>query len=232
MVVTIATTGYGASGKIEESLPPGFRYVSSSLPEGPVRPDYSNVTFTLSGIETFTYTVAVTASREGSYSFSGSLINTDGLIQQVGGISRITVQGLPSVHAARNTETPMRLNSPIPVTVTFSEPVSGFTADDIVVENGAVGNFTGSVGDAVYTFDITPNAVGAVTVNIAADVAEDADGNGNTSAPQLSLGVPYDDDGDAAISREEAIAAIIDYFADRITKEHAIEVIILYFASR
>ena len=46
----------------------------------------------------------------------------------------------------------MRLGTPVPVTATFSEPVSGFTVDDIGVANGAVGNFTGSDGDAVYTF--------------------------------------------------------------------------------
>ena len=40
----------------------------------------------------------------------------------------------------------------------------------------------------------------------------------------------YDRDGNGAIDREEAIAAVVDYFADRITKEEAIEVILFYFA--
>ena len=141
-----------------------------------------------------------------------------------------TTEGAPSVTVIRNTASLVRINSPIPVTATFSEPVFGFTMEDIGVAKGAVGNFTGGDGDTVYTFDVTPNAVGAVTVDIAAGAAADADGNGNTAAPRLSLGIPYDDNGDGTISKEEAIAAVIDYFAHRITKEEAIAVIILYFS--
>ena len=142
-----------------------------------------------------------------------------------------TTEGAPSVTVTRSDAAPLRIGSPVPVTATFGEPVFGFTIEDIVAENGAVGDLTGGDGDAVYTFDVTPNAVGAVTVDISAGVAADADGSGNTAAMQLSLGIPYDDDGDSAISRDEAIAAVIDYFSDRITKEHAIAVIILYFSS-
>ena len=122
----------------------------------------------------------------------------------------------------------VRPNSPIPVTATFSEPVFGFTIEDIEVANGVVSNFTGVDDDAVYTFDVTPNAIGAVTVDIA---AADADGYRNMAAPTLSLGIPYDDDGDAGISKKEAITAVIDYFDGRITKEEAIAVIILNFSS-
>jgi hypothetical protein len=71
-------------------------------------------------------------------------------------------------------------SAPIPVTVTFSEPVTGFTAGDIAVSNGSVSNFAG--GGASYTFDLTPAANGPVTATIAANVAVDAVGNGNTAA--------------------------------------------------
>ena len=125
----------------------------------------------------------------------------------------------------------VRPNSPIPVTATFNEPVFGFTIEDIEVANGVVSNFTGVDDDAVYTFDVTPNAIGAMTVDIAAGAAADADGYRNMAAPTLSLGIPYDDDGDAGISKKEAITAVIDYFDGRITKEEAIAVIILYFSS-
>ena len=125
----------------------------------------------------------------------------------------------------------MRIGSPIPVTATFSEPVSGFTVEDIVATNGTVGNFTGSDGDSVYTFDVTPNAIGMVAVDIAADVAEDGDNNGNTAASQLSLGITYDDNDDGGIQRDEVISAIKDYFSDLITRDDVIEVIKLYFSS-
>ena len=74
--------------------------------------------------------------------------------------------------------------SPIPVTVTFSEAVTGFTAGDIVIGNGTAGSFSGS--GATYTFSVTPTANGAVTVAIAAGVAQDAAGNGNSVAVQFS----------------------------------------------
>ena len=130
-----------------------------------------------------------------------------------------------------STEFTVRIGSPVPVTATFSEPVSGFTVEDIVATNGTVGNFTGSGGDSVYTFDVTPNAIGTVAVDIAADAAEDGDGNGNAAASQLSLGIPYDDNDDGGIQRDEVISAIKDYFGNHITREDVIEVIKLYFSS-
>ena len=44
--------------------------------------------------------------------------------------------------------------------------VSGFNVDGINVSNGTAGNSVG--GGAVYTFDVTLNAIGEVTVDIAA----------------------------------------------------------------
>jgi len=76
-------------------------------------------------------------------------------------------------------------NAVIPVTVTFSENVTGFVLGDITAGNGATSNFAG--GPAVYTFDLTPTADGAVTADIASGVAEDAVGNLNTAAPQFSI---------------------------------------------
>ena len=125
----------------------------------------------------------------------------------------------------------VRIGSPITVKAAFSEPVSGFALGDIAVANGAAGNFSGSDGDSVYTFAVTPDTVGTVTVEIAAGAAQDPGGDGNTAAPLLSLGIPYDDDGDGEISKSEAIASIRDYFADHVAKVHVIGVIRLYFAS-
>ena len=124
----------------------------------------------------------------------------------------------------------MRLNSPVSLTVTFSRPVSGLAIEGIIVVNGAASNFAGS--GAVYTFDVTPNAIGEVTVEISAVAAEDADGNGNKAAPLFLLGITYDDNGDGDISKAEAISAIREYFSGGgLTKAQAIAVIRLYFAA-
>jgi hypothetical protein len=76
--------------------------------------------------------------------------------------------------------------SPVPMTATFSEDVTGFVVGDITVGNGTAGNFT-AVSTAVYTFDLIPSGQGAVTVNVAAAVAQDAASNGNTAATQYSI---------------------------------------------
>ncbi|RLE45298.1 hypothetical protein DRJ25_05870, partial [Candidatus Woesearchaeota archaeon] len=74
--------------------------------------------------------------------------------------------------------------SPIPVTITFSENVTGFVVDDITVGNGTTSNFSGS--DTTYTVDITP-AHGEVSVDVAGAVAQDNVGNENTAAPQFTI---------------------------------------------
>ena len=142
----------------------------------------------------------------------------------------ITVEYLPTVNvswAADSEDALVRPGSPVSLTVAFSRPVSGFTLDDITVENGAVSNL--AVSGGVYTFDVTPNDIGEVTVDIPAGAVEYADGNGNPAALRFSLGITYDDNGDGGISRGEAIAAIRDYFSDMITRSQAIAVIRLYF---
>ncbi len=74
---------------------------------------------------------------------------------------------------------------PIPITIMFNEGVTGFDVTDIVITNGTLSNFSGA--GLIYTADITPTADGAVTVNIAEDVATDAIGNGNSAATQFSI---------------------------------------------
>lgn len=74
--------------------------------------------------------------------------------------------------------------SPIPVTATFSEAVTGFTSGAVVVTNGAVSGFSGS--GTTYTFNVTPTGNNVVTINVAAGVAQDAAGNTNTIATTLT----------------------------------------------
>ena len=85
-------------------------------------------------------------------------------------------QGPPSVSMSASPGAQVRLSSPVPVTAMFSEPVSGFTLDGISVANGTASNLSGSDGDTVYTFEVTPDSLGQVTVDIAAGVATDKRG--------------------------------------------------------
>ena len=96
----------------------------------------------------------------------------------------ITYDGTaPSVVLSTTASDPTNV-SPIPVTATFSEDVTGFTIDDITVTNGIPSNLAG--GPSVYTFDVTPSSNGLVSVDVDADVAEDSAANGNTAAATLT----------------------------------------------
>ena len=135
---------------------------------------------------------------------------------------------VPKVSTATEGTVVVRLHAPIPVTATFSEPVYGFTDSDVTVANGDVSNFSGSDGDSVYTFDVIPNAIGVVTADIAAGVAQDTDSDVNTAAEQLALGLSYDEDHDGAISGTEVLNAVRDYFLGTLSAEHVLDVVRLY----
>jgi len=89
----------------------------------------------------------------------------------------------PTVSMTSTVDNPTNV-TPIPVTATFSEPVSGFEDSDIVATNATVDNFSGS--GAAYSFDLTPLAVGTVQTDITAHAAQDGAGNGNEVAQTFS----------------------------------------------
>ncbi|MEZ4705113.1 MAG: Ig-like domain-containing protein [Bdellovibrionota bacterium] len=92
--------------------------------------------------------------------------------------------GVPSVIISSVLSSPTS-TSPIPVTITFSEGVTGFTVGDIVVGNGIKSNFAGS--GSTYTVDVTPSSDGTVTVDVGTGVAQDAASNNNSAATQFSI---------------------------------------------
>lgn len=89
----------------------------------------------------------------------------------------------PSVTITSSVENPTSV-TPIPVTVTFSESVTGFDETDVVPTNSTLDEFSGA--GSSYTFELTPIAVGKIKADIAADIAVDAAGNGNNKAKTFS----------------------------------------------
>jgi hypothetical protein len=71
--------------------------------------------------------------------------------------------------------------SPIPITVTFSQSVTGFTVGAAVVTNASVAGLTGS--GASYILTLTPSGPGAVTLQIPAGAAQ----SGNAASAVLSV---------------------------------------------
>ena len=84
------------------------------------------------------------------------------------------------------TDVPMDSTGAFPATFTFNEAVNDFVVGDITVGNGTAAAFTGMNGDTTFTAEITPASTGTVTVDVAANTATDAAGNGNTAAIQVS----------------------------------------------
>jgi len=98
-------------------------------------------------------------------------------------LSRTFDTVVPTVTIASATGNPTNAN-PIPCTVSFSESVTGFVAGDITPSNGSVANFAGT--GANYTFDLVPGGQGLVGASIAAGLAFDGAGNGNTASNSFS----------------------------------------------
>ena len=70
-------------------------------------------------------------------------------------------------------------SSPIPMTITFSEPVIGLTMGALVATNGTISNFSGS--GTTYTVSVTPTTQGAVTLSLPAGACTDLVGNANVA---------------------------------------------------
>lgn len=79
------------------------------------------------------------------------------------------------------------VNAAFPVTIAFSESVSGFTEDDLAIGNGTVSNLV-SVTSATYTATVSPTTSGQnVTVMVSAGAVTDTVGFPNTASNTLTL---------------------------------------------
>lgn len=75
--------------------------------------------------------------------------------------------------------------SPIPLIITFSEKVTGFTAAGINVVNGTISGFTGA--DRYFTALVTPVTDGSVIIGIPAFAAADLSSNPSSSSMLLEF---------------------------------------------
>ena len=83
------------------------------------------------------------------------------------------------------TDVPSTSSAPFTGTFSFSEAVTGFVVGDITLGNAVAASFM-SATSSLYTALITPTADGTVTVDVAANSAQDLAGNGNTAATRAS----------------------------------------------
>ncbi len=126
------------------------------------------------------HTVRATAQSSGSTVSASSNTNT---------FTVDTVAPTATISSSAGTSGSSTGTTPLPFSVTFSEPVTGFSASGITVTNGTVvsGSLSGS-GAGPYTFSVTPTTAGtATTVTIAANAAQDAASNGSVASSPYSL---------------------------------------------
>ena len=129
--VTITAQNYGAFAQVVETLPLGFRYVGSSLPDSAVSVRLVTATFTLLGEEQFTYTVQAPPVAS-TYTFSGVVRDQQKDELQVGGDTSLRV-GLPptpapppgptAAAAATATAVPTAIPTPITAPTPTATPV-------------------------------------------------------------------------------------------------------------
>lgn len=138
-----------------------------------------------------TKTMPLVAGRILATIADGGATNTGQIIAYVleGGLDLVRIESLDRARPTvliTSTESSPSAADPIPVTITFSEAVTGFSVGDIVETNCTLTDFV-AVSSLVYTVDANPSAPGALTFDIAADVCTDAGGNGNYAAPQFAI---------------------------------------------
>ena len=155
VTVTIQVADYGGIGRVTETLPAGFAYVSSTHDSAGVSVNGQEVRFTLQGDSSVAYTV--TASRTaGSHSFSSMLRDSDRIDHTVGGATRVTVRQ-PSSGGGGGGGGGVSNRAPV-----FRE---GGTAARSVAENAAA---RASVGSPVTASD---NDGDSITYSLAGDDA-------------------------------------------------------------
>ncbi len=138
------------------------------------------------------YTVEVTAGAEGMVEVE---IGADAVNDLAGNGNNPTYAGWlydgtpPDVIIDSGIPT-VTQDQTIPVSIEFSEEVSGLELGDFIVTNGSAANLVEIVPGMEYTIDVTAGVEGDVTVGLPAGAVTDIAGNENASA---STTYTYDD---------------------------------------
>ena len=73
----------------------------------------------------------------------------------------------------------------IPIDVTFTNPVTGFDEDDIVIGNADISDFSGTLMN--YSFVVSPLQEGDISIMIPENVVEDENNEGNKASKEFTI---------------------------------------------
>ena len=125
---------------------------------------------------------------------AGNLNNASAVFHAIFDATRPTVALTSSIldPAIRQDNIKHVRHDQFPVVAQFSEPIFGFTAEDISVTNGVVANFSDADtavhvqgGDQVFSFNVVPTNEGHVTVHLPEMIVTDGAVNGNHESNML-----------------------------------------------
>ncbi|WP_221409572.1 Ig-like domain-containing protein [Marinoscillum furvescens] len=139
---------------------------------------------TLTVVNDSTYTVEITPDGNGDITIdygTGEAIDAAGNSNDAASTVTTRFDDQSPTVTIENAPAQVNTTATYTVTIQFSDSVSGFELSDLSIGNGTASNFVQVDGDT-YTVDITPDGNGNITVDVAANVANDEAGNGNEMA--------------------------------------------------
>ena len=122
--VSVSAEGYGAIGQVVETLPEGFVYQGSDMPEAAVSVEGRTIAFTLFQSSSFTYVVTAPA-EEGRYAFTGTVKDQTRQERPVTGASAVRVGPQPTPEP---TATPEATPTPTATATPAATPTPAATA--------------------------------------------------------------------------------------------------------
>jgi hypothetical protein len=125
---------------------------------------------------------------EGEHTFRVRAVDVAGNVDPTPATYTWTIDTTPPSVTISSSAGPSGSNitGPLTLTISFSEAVTGFGTDIIIVSNGTVANLATS-DNITYTVSLTPTSPGAVSVSVPSEVASDAAGNLNNLSNTYNL---------------------------------------------
>lgn len=136
------------------------------------------------------YAVEVYPSQEGEVSLSipaDIAEDADEKGNEASNVLTLNYNAPPSVYMYVDNK-PVSATGNYKLYINFSEQVSGFSSDDLMVENGDV-NALSSSDDILFVATITPTGSETLTISLPEEIAMDVSGKGNKAAKTISFTV-------------------------------------------